>query len=60
MRKQIIVTNCHDCPFSRIMKVRDGAFCGHTDSSNLVVKHHDETIHSACPLDDYEGVSNGQ
>ena len=54
MSKQIIVTNCHECPLSRVRTVREGAFCGHTDSTHMSVRHNNETIHPQCPLDDHK------
>ena len=64
MKKQIIVNNCHECPYSKrhcigcshghTKDIRVDDICHHPDSIRMSVRHNDETIHHMCPLSNCE------
>ncbi len=54
--RQIVVTNCIDCPLSRLRRIKDGPFCGSDKLKAYInVKGYDDSVHPECPLEIVEG-----
>ena len=49
-KRMIIVMSCGHGPISRLMKIKDGPFCGHQATDGMEVGDYSDSIHPDCPL----------